>query len=406
MKTIEIPSSKSDVHRAMIAACLAEEPCRILYSGTSSDIEATERCVREIRRARQEAGREAVLPCGESGSTLRFLLPVAGALGLQGRFLLSGRLPDRPHGPLLLALEHHGMQISKEGREGLRFGGQLLSGTFRLPGDVSSQFVSGLLFALPLLKEDSVIRVTRPVQSEHYIRMTVQVIGRFGIRVIREETPEEVLYRVLGGQRYRSPDVYPAEGDWSSAAFWLAAGVLGPEAVQVAGLRQDSLQGDREIVRLLQAFGAEIEAAGETVTAHPATGGLRGITIDAGQIPDLVPVLALVGVLAEEETRIVNAARLRMKESDRLRATAETLNALGAEVAEGPDRLEIRGVRQLMGGTVSSFGDHRIAMMAAVASLRSEKTVQLHGSEAVRKSYPEFFGVLDAQGLGYNLERD
>ncbi len=402
MKTISIIPSKSDAHRALIAAALAEDACEVICGETSKDIEATKACLSAIAAARQ-TGEKARLEVGESGSTLRFLLPVAGALGIRGSFRMQGRLVRRPLSPLYEELTGHGMRLSRQGVSPLSVSGQLRSGQYVLPGNVSSQFVTGLLFALPLLQGDSTLTVTTPLESAGYVDMTLRTLDRFGIRIQRMYYGSGLVYEIPGGQRYAAPPTYQVEGDWSNAAFWLAAGAIGTETVTVTGLSMGSAQGDKEMVELLQQFGAELTAEEDRVTVLPARGRLRGIEIDAGAIPDLVPALALVASVSDGETVIHNAGRLRTKESDRLLTVHMVLETLGAEIEETPDCLIIHGKEPLQGGCVDSANDHRIAMMAAIASLVTEGPVTLTGGSAVEKSYPAFYDVMRENELDSNL---
>lgn len=397
MRTISIIPSKSDAHRAMIAAALSEltsgKSCEVICTETSEDIEATARCLAAMQTGRRE------MACGESGSTLRFLLPVAAALGAGADFMPEGRLPQRPLSPLYEELENHGCTLSPQGSVPFTIEGQLQGGTYTLPGNVSSQFISGLLFALPLLEEDSFILIEGELQSRPYVDMTIGVLKEFGIRI--EECPEG--YRVPGGQKYTAPPVYRVEGDWSNACFWLAAGALTEDGVQVSGLSGDSLQGDKAVIGLLKRFGAAVNVENGDYTVQP--GRLSGIEIDASQIPDMVPVLAAVACGSRGKTVIYNAERLRIKESDRLTSVSQVLAGLGADITELPDGLVISGTGRLKGGNADAWGDHRIAMMAAVASLICDEKVVLTGSSAVKKSYPGFFRILEETGLGKNIER-
>jgi len=335
---------------------------------------------------------QAILDCGESGSTLRFMLPICCALGVSAEFHMRGRLPSRPMSPLLEELTAHGCTFDGVGGSPLKTSGKLRGGEFNLPGNVTSQFISGLLFALPLLDCDSRINVAGRLESEPYIDMTLDALRVFGIKV----ESEDGYYVVRGGQKYRSPGTVHVEGDWSNAAFWLCAGAIGKGGMTCTGLNFSSKQGDMAILNLLKRFGAEVTCSDNTVTVKPAD--LCGIRIDASDTPDLVPILSVVASVAHGETVIYNAERLRIKESDRLRTVTETLRALGADIAQTPDGLTINGKKALHGGTVSSFGDHRIAMTAAVASRVCEGPVIIDGAEAVDKSYPGFWEDFSALG--------
>lgn len=393
---VRISASKSQAHRMLICAALSRTPGHLMLDGFSEDIEATMQCLRALgAKIEAEADglwieppavspAQAALDAGESGSTLRFLLPVLGALGVRAQIRMHGRLPERPLSPLWELLEAHGMQLRRED-DLLHVCGQLQAGSYALPGNVSSQFVSGLLFALPLLAEDSVLTVTGQLQSARYVAMTEQALRAAGIHFEKNGQ----CWTIPGGQRYAAPDRQLVEGDWSNAAFFLCMGALSRQGVRVSGLDPASLQADLAITEILTRFGAEVNIEGDTVTVRRGT--LRGITLDARPVPDLVPVVSVLAALCVGETRIENAARLRIKESDRLRTTAALIEALGGTVRELPDGLVITGQPALAGGSVDASGDHRIAMSAAVAACGCTQPVTLCGSECVAKSYPAFW---------------
>ena len=320
--------------------------------------------------------------------SLVFLLPLAGALGLEAEFRMEGQLPHRPLHPLWELLEAGGMTLRQEGAR-LICRGKLHSGDYALPGNVSSQFISGLLLALPLAEGDSTLRVTTPLESADYVAMTEEALRLCGIRW----EGDALCRRIPGSQRPALPPAVTVEKDWSAAAFFLSMGALSPAGITVRGMDEGSRQGDKRILDLLAGFGAEIsrEAAGITVRR----GTLRGCRIDAAQIPDLVPVLSTVAAAAEGETRIVHAQRLRLKESDRLKTTAAMLRALGAEAEETEDGLRIRGKGSLPGGTADAAGDHRIAMSAAVAASAALGSVTVLGAQCTEKSYPRFWEDLE-----------
>lgn len=394
---VRAPASKSAAQRLALLAALGEKNCTLYCGAPSRDLAALLDCLRALGASvRIGDGRAAIgpiravpegelsLPCGESGAALRFLLPVVGVLGARAVFLREGRLPERPLAPFADALRRQGMTIEEDGAA-LRVSGRLAAGDWALPGDISSQFVSALLMALPLLGGDSRLCLTTPLQSAPYVTLTEQTLQRAGIAIGKAESG----YTIPGGQRPVLPASAAVEGDWSNAAFFLAMGALSPEGVSVEGLEPDSAQGDRAVLELLARFGARVERS--CGTARAARGALRGIVFDAAQTPDLVPPLAALAALAEGETRIVNAGRLRAKESDRLRALAALLGALGADVSELPDGLVIRGKAALPGGSAESFSDHRLAMAAAVAACGCTGAVTLRGAECVDKSYPRFW---------------
>ena len=403
-RTDRVPSSKSQVHRLLIAAFLSGTETSVEGSMFSRDVDATCGCLRalgaDIRRTGNGLtvipgalpGGEARLDCGESGSTLRFLLPVAASLGAEAAFDGQGKLPERPLSPLYEEMAAHGVRLTPQGSMPLRISGQLVSGTYEMAGNVSSQFFTGLLLALPRLPGDSEIRIRGRLESEPYVRMTENVLGKFGVRTERAGN----AFRIPGGQRFRSPGRIRAEGDWSGAAFLLTAGALGTEGITVDGLDASSCQGDREILPLLEAFGAQTEKTPDSITIRG--GNLRGIELDAAQIPDLVPVLAVAAACAEGDTRIRSIGRLRLKESDRVDSVLALIRSLGGEAEADENDMVIHGHGGLRGGEADAFGDHRIAMAAAVAAVRAERPVTIGGAESVSKSYPDFWDVYESLG--------
>ena len=386
------PPSKSQAHRLIIAAALSDGFCKLSNVDLSEDIQATLRCMRTldadasadgtiIRGADLVDGHEEpapeVMDCGESGSTLRFLIPVALALKGGGKFTGHGRLMERPQEPYFALFREKG--IFYEQKDGvLTVEGKLTAGVYTLPGNVSSQFITGLLYALPLLEGDSRIELTTDLESRGYVDMTLDALKRFGVKA---EYDGKRTFHVPGNQYYQHQNL-AIEADWSNAAFWYGAKFLGCP-VEIGGLDQASVQGDRAIAGFYEQMGR----AGR-------------LELDVSQCPDLVPPLAAMAALrAGETTAIVNAGRLRIKESDRLATVTEVLNALGAQVEEHEDHLVIRGREKLAGGvTVSGHNDHRIAMMAAIAAIRCEKPVTIIGAECVKKSYPRFWEDYEALG--------
>ena len=394
--TVTIPPSKSDAHRAVICAALSRGVSKIAPIELSEDITATLRAVETLGvSVRLEenvltvdgsalgTARSRELDCGESGSTLRFFIPIAAALGLPVRFTGRGRLPQRPLGTYLECLPPAGVNCQSTGGLPFSIHGKLQGGRFAVAGNVSSQFITGLLLALPLTGEDSEIVLTTPLQSAGYVEMTIRTMAAFGVTV--EKTMAG--YRIAGGQRYQ-PQNYAVESDWSQAGFYLAAGALGSR-LALHGLRRDSIQGDRTAEAVFSAFGAQLEWQGKALIVSP--GVLRGIAVDASQIPDLVPPIAAAAALAEGESKITGAGRLRLKESDRLAAMASAINALGGSVQEEEDGLVIQGVSALKGGRVSGCNDHRVVMAMAVAALRAGGPVEITDPHSIRKSYPSFF---------------
>ena len=387
--TVDAIPSKSEAHRALVCAALADAPTDIVMGAGSEDIEATVRCLNAFgaRISRTDFGLHvepiAEIPasceadCGESGSTLRFLLPVAGALGIDAHFHMRGRLPERPIDPLDQALMHGSCALDRPARDVLRIMGKLRPRSYELPGNISSQYISGLLFALPILEGESQLVIHGRRESASYIDMTLRALAQFGI------VPEEIEagYCIPADSRYVSPGEVCIGGDWSNAAFWLCANALPGCGVSVTGLDGDSAQGDKRIAEEL----------------HGLEHG-ESYTLDAADIPDLAPVFAATACARGQVLRVVNAARLRIKESDRIAAVCRALNALGGEAAETEDGFIIEAGHPLRGGEVDSCGDHRIAMMAAVASCACENEVVIRGAEAVNKSYPGFWRDFESLG--------
>jgi len=326
------------------------------------------------------------IDCLESGSTLRFMIPVAAVSGSEITFTGKGRLPERPIGPYLECLPKAGVSCETEGGLPLKISGKLQSGEFSLPGNISSQFITGLLLALPLLPGDSVIKLTTPLESSGYVDLTIDVMERFGVEI----ECRNGSYFVKGNQKYTACN-FQTEADWSQAAFWIAAGALGAD-ISCNGLNPDSKQGDKAMLDVMAKFGAKVTPKGAR------SGILSGCEIDASQIPDLVPPIAAVAALSKGTTVIRGAQRLRIKESDRLECIAKGLSALGANVEVTADGLIIKGVDELRGGTADGCNDHRIVMALAIAAMRSRGQVIINGCECINKSYPDFFKDYNSLG--------
>lgn len=393
-------ASKSEAHRELICCALADAETLLEIGELNRDIEATMQCLTAIGAGLERVGNTlwrikpvdlneridmALLDCGESGSTLRFFLPIAAVLCKRARFIGHGRLPQRPLNPLPEQMQKKGCAFSSK-QLPLEVSGSLEAGEYHMPGDVSSQYISGLLFALPLLKGDSRIMLDSPLQSVGYVDMTISALNAFGISI--ETLPNGEGYAISGNQRYISPGRLTVGGDWSNMGVFLAAGAIA-KPVTVRGLCAESCQGDREILSVLKDMGAKITVEDEAVKAQG--NGLLPIIADVSQTPDLVPVIAVLALAAKGESRIINAARLRIKESDRLLSVSQMIKALGGEVIEKQDSLIINGTGRLLGGVTESFNDHRIVMAAALASLICEQSVVIKDAEAVGKSYTRFF---------------
>lgn len=406
---IQAIASKSHAHRLLICAALSNGETNIACETISEDIAATAECLNALCASVKYSDRNftviprknttdvAVLDCGESGSTYRFLLPVACALGRPCTFLLGGRLPERPMDALWSVLENHGINISGKNKAELTVSGRLLPGLYTVAGDISSQYITGLLFALPLLRGDSKILISGSLESKGYIDITLSVLKQFGISV--KMSGKTITLK--GNQKYRSPKILSVEGDWSNSAFWLCAAAAGG-SVTVSGLSPLSSQGDKAVCDILRRFGAVVSESENAVTVSKAP--LKGVEIDSSEIPDLVPALSVAAAAAKGKTVIRNAGRLRFKESDRLLSISETLLALGADVAVTGDKLIISANGKLRGGNVNSFGDHRIAMMAASCCVICRNSVVIENAESVAKSYPAFFG--DFRKLGAQIKEE
>ena len=401
--TITPPPSKSQAHRLIIAAALADGESVLSNVAFSQDILATLSCMEQLGtrwekidgstiRVQGLAAGAPVLQkdgmphfdCGESGSTLRFLIPIALAVAGGGVFSGRGRLMERPQKPYFDLFEEKG--ISWEQKDGtLTVRGTLESGTFLLPGNVSSQFFTGLLYALPLLDGASRITATTALESESYIAMTMDALKGCGVAVDVLEGKQGSFF-VPGAQRY-APTQRRVEADWSQAGFWYAAMALG-NLVDVTGMNENSRQGDQVVADAC----VKLCRSGD-------------VELDVADCPDLVPPLAAMAAVRKGTARIVHAARLRIKESDRLSAVTAVMNALGAHIEVLHDGLVICGVETLCGGvSVDACNDHRIAMMAAVAATRCKEPVTIEGAECVRKSYPDFWE--DYEMLGGAITRE
>lgn len=390
---VTIPSSKSVAHRLLICSALSEISdnniaSSIKINGTSKDIEATRICldaiIKSVKDASVGAQAEPVkLYCGESGSTLRFLLPIVCALGLRAVFIPEGRLANRPLTELSDQLIAGGAHVEWKDDK-LYVERQLRSGNYTLPGDVSSQYISGMLFALPLLSGDSRLDIAGKIESESYISLTEDAIQRAGIIFDKDEQG----YTIPGGQTYKLQQDCAVEGDWSNAAFFLCAGALSGEGITVRGLDMNSAQGDMKILDVLKSFGAEVNI---TDSIFVRSGGAKALTIDASQIPDLVPVISVLLCAAYGRSEIINASRLRLKESDRIETTVALINSLGGSAEATDDGIIIYGKGALLGGSADAANDHRIAMAGAVASIICEGATTIVGAECVSKSYPDFW---------------
>jgi 3-phosphoshikimate 1-carboxyvinyltransferase len=394
---ISVPSSKSLCHRAIIAASLAHDNCNIDNIVFSEDILATCNAMSAIGASVTNSKNSLIIngnnslneiinkiDCKESGSTLRFLIPILLLTGKQVTFIGKGRLAERPLTPYYKIFEEQNIKYSCDAGLPLTIQGNLKSGEYKVPGNISSQFITGLLFALPLLEGDSKIILTTELESKAYVDLTIDILSKFFIKI------ENVGYKeihIKGSQKYIARN-YKVEGDFSQAAFWLVAGILGQE-IQCEDMNITSLQGDIVIIDLIKEMGGNISVEHDKIKSQKSN--THGIIIDARGCPDLVPILAVLASLSDGTTEIINAGRLRIKECDRLKAMATELTKLGGDVVETEDGLIIKGKKKLKGGNVDSWNDHRIAMALSVASIRCIEPVILTNSDCVKKSYPNFY---------------
>lgn len=400
---VSIPSSKSYAHRALICAALANGTSLIDGIDISNDIEATISAMESLGAKFNikpngsilvngivQAPTIAKINCNESGSTLRFIIPVASALNVTSSFYGKGRLPERPIDIYTRELSKNGVLFDYNHTMPFTIKGQLKAGTYEIEGDVSSQFITGLLFALPILSGDSVIKLKSVLESKPYVDITIDCLKKFGIEI--EERENE--YFIKGNQRYLPFDLN-IEGDFSQAAFFYVANAFGSN-VDLHNLNKNSVQGDKKILDIIS-----------DMCYNKNVHKLKSFHVDCSDIPDLVPILAVLGCFGSETSVVYNAKRLKIKESNRLEAISITLNKLGGKVSVTDDGLIIEPVDRFSGGTVDSFGDHRIVMSASIAALKSDGNIIIKGAEAVEKSYPNFFR--DYNNLGgkanvFNLE--
>ncbi len=391
--SITVPPSKSAMHRALICSALGEKRIEIKPKWNSDDIKATVSALSclgaDITETAEgylvnpiKKGTDGIIDCCESGSTLRFLMPVAAALGVNAEFTGRGRLPERSIEEYTKLFPAKGVEISAE-KMPYKLKGRLNSGEYKINSTLSSQYITGLLFALPLLDGDSVILPEAKLTSRGYIDMTLDIMKQFGVEV----TEKDNAFYIKGNQKYSfDEDEYYVEGDWSQAAFFLTAKALGAD-ISVKGVDFLSKQGDKEIAEILNEMGK--------------SGSIKATEIDAENIPDLVPILSVAAVFAEGETRIFNAARLRAKESDRLKAMCEGLANMGAFISEAPDGLIILGGYPLKGGICKGYNDHRIVMALSIAAAFAEGVTEIDDAQSIEKSYPTFFE--DYKNLGGNV---
>ena len=405
--SVAVPPSKSIAHRMLICAALADGPSILACGEYGYDVEVTANCLRDLGATIKysdgtfrvwpidKVEKRCRLDCTESGSTLRFLLPVSAALGADVTFCGSKSLERRPLSPLYEEMEKHGVTMSEQGVFPLSCLGQLNGGEYNIDAGISSQFISGLLMALPLVGESSTITLLGEKQSTPYIELTINALRHAGIGI--ERTPQG--FSIQGRQRYGALNC-SIEGDWSAAAFWLVAGAAGKSAIECKGVDTGrSLQGDKAIVDILRRMGATIRDTDYGIRAFPSA--LTGTEIDCRDIPDLVPALAVAAACAQGVTTFSGVSRLRLKESDRIATISSMLQSFGIRAESSQDTLTVTGGHPHACHT-SSFGDHRIAMASAILAAQCGEPVRLDGADCVAKSYPMFFQ--DFNRLGGHIE--
>ena len=415
---IVIPPSKSYSHRAIISAALAngEKKSKINNLKFSVDIETTVKIMENwgAKITKKEGSLEIIgndgkivpkknyIQCNESGSTIRFLIPVGLTSENELIFDGKGKLIDRPLDSYYKIFDDQGIKYEmSEGKLPLKVNGKLKAGNYEIDGNISSQFITGLLYALPLLDGDSTIVINKNLESKGYVDLTLEILKLSGIKIKNNDYKS---FEIKGNQEYKYFD-YTVEGDYSQVAFWIVAGIISANKdneIKCLHLNKYSLQGDKAIIEIVQKMGAKLEIFDDYVIVKPSK--TKGTIIDVSQCPDIAPILTVLGALSEGETKIINAERLRIKESDRIISIKTELNKLGAEVEEVGDNLVIQGVDTFEGGVeVSAWNDHRIVMSLAIASIRCKNEIVIDEAESVKKSYPHFWD--DFEKMGGQIEK-
>ncbi len=432
---IDAVSSKSYLHRILLCAAMSDRETTIYLNCRSKDVDATIRCVEamgakvEVEEGKvtihpvewkenvaadetaEGAGTEnhmpefPILDCGESGSTARFVLPMAAAVCGGGTLIGEGRLPERPFGAICMVMEENGCVFSSYSLP-MTVTGHLKSGVYRIPANISSQYISALMMSLPLVEGDSEIVFTTEVESEGYLDITESVMRDFGMPL--EKTANG--YQIKGNRKYKSPGEITAEGDWSNGAFWVAANALGSE-LKIGNLKDGSLQRDCQITEVVETL---FSGVGQSVTDRVGSSCGKSemaarmsadeITINGADIPDIIPISAVMACKRTGRTRFINCGRLRLKESDRLTSVATLICALGGRAIVDKDDLIVDGCGKLVGGKIDSFKDHRIVMSAAIAATICTEPVTITNAQDVAKSYPEFFADYETLGGNNKIE--
>lgn len=409
--SLVVPPSKSLSHRAIIAAALAEGKSIISNVILSKDIMATIEGMKALGASIDIQGnclyitgskvqrKNKEIFANESGSTLRFLIPIALVCEEAVCFTGQNQLVHRPLDSYLEIFDQQGISYSHAEHQylPLQIEGKLKPGNYEIRGDISSQFITGLLYALPLLEADSKIKITTSLESKGYVDLTLDILKRFGITIINHEYEEFII---PGNQTYISCD-YQVEGDYSQVAFFLVAGALGAD-IKLYGMNENSYQGDKKIIMDMKAFGATIEKNNDVLRCIP--GKTKGTIVDFSQSPDLGPALTVLASLSEGTSQFIHAERLRIKECDRITCMREELEKMGAKLIEQQDGLTIEGVSELTGAVLDSHNDHRVAMALAMASLKTKGDIVIRNAECVTKSFPDFWRVFEALGGDVSYE--
>lgn len=400
--SVTIPPSKSYSHRGIIAAGLSNNDVVLENLGDSIDTRATLKAFEAMGKTIKQSGnltyfsglintkKAITIDCYESGSTLRFMIPIVAALGITCTFKGHGELPKRPIDELLDVLQEHGISVVKKSSLNLplTISGQLKAGKFEIPGNISSQYVSGLLLALSLLENDSSIELTRPLESKGYVDLTIDTMKKFSVDVVYSES----TYRIKGSQSYAC-DNYYIEADYSNAAFFIVSALLDKGAQTIKGLTRDSLQGDRMILAIIEALGGAYQFEEDCLRVEHKQ--LSGGTIDVTEIPDLLPILSVMACFSSGKTLITGGSRVRLKESDRILAMVTELRKMGVEIEELDDGMLVTPIEHLKGMALSGWNDHRIVMALTVASFFAKGETVISDAEAVNKSFPTFFDYIE-----------
>lgn len=407
---VDIPASKSIMHRVLICASLSKGKSIISNAYLSQDIKATIQCLQHLGASFKFLGDKiqvcgiknipcsAVFDCGESASTIRFLIPISMALGIEGKFIGSGQLIHRPLNTYVETFKNKEVQFRYNGSLPAFCSGKLKPGNYIIRGNVSSQFITGLLFALPLLDGDSSITVIPPFESKSYINITLSCLKAFGIEIIQDG----LKYHIKGNQRYKAVDYY-VESDYSQVAFFLVANALGSN-IKAKSFSLNSCQGDSNIINIFKKIG--IDCTFNNGILSTDVKDTKSFDINASDIPDLVPILCILASFCNGNSTISNVYRLKTKESDRILSIIDIITKLGGKIYynEEDDKIYIHGnVTKFNHCTLNTYNDHRIAMCSAIASTVCNDKVNILGADCVNKSYPTFFEVFKNLGGEYNV---